>query len=263
MSTNDSLLLEYARHSCMYARTLVLEARIESKHPYTSQECYVEMSDSGELGSKTPSYIGDPKNLIRPFGEYLIYSNQTFSMYEVKQLWALHDCVGKNKRLFTMRVDDIEHGPARTKSLCDDWTTLPDTVLWFKGTLDTVALQLLLKNENAAMRRAAATVLGNPSVPSSRPNTFGELLQAFVRPSPDIEAAVKWALKGGPAPDFSLHLRLRHNRSHEAPAAAAACILRTIQENQQIVRSVCLLIFYTLSMLIKLMEEHICSSKPL
>ena len=197
------------------------------------------MSDSGELGSKTPSYIGDPKNLIRPFGEYLIYSNQTFSMHEVKQLWALHDCVGKNKRLFTMRVDDIEHGPARTKSLCDDWTTLADTVLWFKGTLDTVALQLLLKNENAAMRRAAATVLGNPSSPSSRPNTFGELLQAFVRPSPDIEAAVEWALKGGPAPDFSLHLRLRHNRSHEAPAAAAACILRTIQENQQIVRFVC------------------------
>jgi hypothetical protein len=178
----------------------------------------------GERGANTPSYIGDPDKLVLPFGDYLIYSNQTFSMYEVKRLWAMHDCAGEHDRPMTMRVDDIEHGPGRSKSLCDDWTTIPDTVLWFKGTMDTVGLQFLLKNKNAAMRSAAETVLGSPALPNSRPNTFGELLRAFVTPSPDIQAAVEWALKGGPEPDFAIHLRLRHNRSLEAPTAAAACL---------------------------------------
>lgn len=151
-------------------------------------------------------------------------------MYEVKRLWAFHDCAGKHKRPMTMRVDDIEHGPWRSKSLCDDWTTIPNTVLWFKGTMDTVGLQFLLKNKNAAMRSAAAAVLGNPAFPSSRPNIFGELLRAFVTPSPDIQAAVEWALKGGPEPDFAIHLRLRHNRSLEAPTAASACLAHIVQQ---------------------------------
>jgi hypothetical protein len=187
----------------------------------------------GERGANTPSYIGDPTNIVLPFGDYLIYSNQSFSMYEVKRLWALHDCAGEHSRPMTMRVDDIEHGPGRSKSLCDDWTTIPNTVLWFKGTMDTVGLQFLLKNKNAAMRSAAAAVLGNPAFPSSRPNTFGELLRAFVTPSPDIQAAVEWALKGGSEPDFAIHLRLRHNRSLESPTAASACLVHIVQGMQQ------------------------------
>jgi hypothetical protein len=160
-------------------------------------------------------------------------------MQEVKHLWALHDCGGKHKRPMTMRVDDIEHGPGRSKSLCDDWTTNPNTVLWFKGTMDTVGLQFLLKNQNAAMRSAAAAVLGNPAFPSSRPNTFGELLRAFVTPSPDIQAAVEWALQGGSEPDFAVHLRLRHNRSLEAPTAASNCLVHIFQGMQQMPRYIC------------------------
>ena len=190
----------------------------------------------GERGANTPSYIGNPNNIVLPFGDYLIYSNQSFSMYEVKRLWALHDCAGEHNRSMTMRVDDIEHGPGRSKSLCDDWTTITDTVLWFKGTMDTVGLQFLLKNKNAAMRSAAAAVLGNPAFPSSRPNTFGELLRAFVTPSPDIQAAVEWALKGGLEPDFAIHLRLRHNRSLESPTAASACLVHIVQRTQQMPR---------------------------
>ncbi|KAG0612210.1 hypothetical protein M758_6G010300 [Ceratodon purpureus] len=190
----------------------------------------------GERGANTPSYIGDPNNLVFPFGDYLLYSNQSFNMQEVKHLWTLHDCGGKHKRPMTMRVDDIEHGPGRSKSLCDDWTTNPNTVLWFKGTMDTVGLQFLLKNQNAAMRSAAAAVLGNPAFPSSRPNTFGELLREFVTPSPDIQAAVEWALKGGSVPDFAVHLRLRHNRSLEAPTAASDCLLHILQGMEEMPR---------------------------
>lgn len=187
----------------------------------------------GERGANTPSYIGDPRNIVLPFGDYIVYSNQFFSMQEVKHLWAVHDCAGKHNRRMTMRVDDIEHGPGRSNSLCDDWTTIPDTVLWFKGTVDTVGLQFLLKNRNAAVRSAAAMVLGHPAYPSSRPNTFGELLRAFITPTRDIQAAVEWALKGGAEPDFAVHLRLRHNRSLDAPMAASRCLAHIAQAMQQ------------------------------
>lgn len=183
----------------------------------------------GERGVNNVEYIGGSENLVLPFGDYLVYSKETFNMQQVKLLWALHDCAGRYKRPLTVRVDDIEGGPAHSKSLCDDWTTLSDSILWFKGTMDTVGLQMLLKNANPAMRTAAAKLLGDPSVPSSRPNTFGELFRSLVNPSSDIQAAVHWALKGGPEPDIALHLRMRNNHSQEAPSAASACIIRSLK----------------------------------
>ncbi|KAH8950626.1 hypothetical protein BDL97_10G095300 [Sphagnum fallax] len=181
----------------------------------------------GERGATNPTYVGGSKKPFIAFGDYIMFSNETFSMQKVKHLWALHDCAGKYKRPLTMQVDDLEPGFARSRCLCDDWTISPNAILWFKGTSDTVGLQCLLKNANGAMRSVAAKLLGNPSVPNSRPNTFGELLRAFMSPSPDIHHAVEWALKGGPDPDIALHLRMRHNHNQAAIAAASACILRT------------------------------------
>ena len=85
-------------------------------------------------------------------------------------------------------------------------------------------MQLLLKNAHPAMRAAAVRLLGHPAVPDSRPNTFGELFRALAAPTADIQAAVKWALQGGPDPDITLHLRMLHSQAADGPTAAAECI---------------------------------------
>lgn len=159
------------------------------------------------------------------FGEYLDFSNQTFSMKEVRRLWAIHQCEHKYKRPLIMNIDRFELRTARSaRCLCDDWTKSTHPIIWFRGTIDTIGLQYVLKNAHPAMRSAATKLLGNPSLPSSRPNTFGELFRALIAPNPDIQEAVQWVLKGGSDPDISLHLRMLHRKDRSAPIAASSCI---------------------------------------
>lgn len=156
-------------------------------------------------------------------------------MRELRRQWAVHGCATKHKRALLIHKDSLEKGFRRTSCICDDWTTLTAPILHFRGTIGSGAIQLLLKNAHPAMRRAAAKLLGNPAIPSSRPNTFGELFRAFIAPNADIQEAVQWALKGGPDPDIALHLRMLHSRTRPAPAAASSCINRirqTLNPNQ-------------------------------
>jgi hypothetical protein len=160
------------------------------------------------------------------FGDYLEFSSQAFTVREVRRLWAVHECATKYKRPLIIYNDSLESRFRQTRCTCDDWTTLAEPILQFKGAIGSGAIQLLLKNEHPAMRRAAAKLLGNPANPSSRPNTFGELFRAFIAPNADVKKAVQWALKGGPDPDITLHLRMLHSRTRPGPAAAASCINR-------------------------------------
>jgi hypothetical protein len=62
------------------------------------------------------------------------------------------------------------------------------------------------------MRDAALRLLGNPRLPSSRPNLFGELMKVIISPSHAVEEAVNWALNGGPDPDITIHMRMHASR---------------------------------------------------
>jgi len=62
------------------------------------------------------------------------------------------------------------------------------------------------------MKDVALRLLGNPRLPSSRPNLFGELMKVIILPSHAVEEAVNWALNGGPDPDITLHMRMHANR---------------------------------------------------
>lgn len=188
---------------------------------------------AGERGALNPAYTGGQRVNRPAFGDYLEFSNQSFTMREVKRLWAVHGCNKKYYRPLVMHVDNLEKGLGHSRCLCDDWTTLPYPIIHFKGATNTAALQFLLKNAHPAMRSVAAKLLGNPSIPSSRPNTFGELFRAFISPNADIQEAVEWALKGGLEPDVSLHLRMLHSRSKPAPASASSCVRRIIEHIRQ------------------------------
>ncbi|CAM6058667.1 unnamed protein product [Sphagnum tenellum] len=51
------------------------------------------------------------------FGEYLDFSNQTFSMKEVRRLWAIHQCEHKYKRPLIMNIDRFELRTNHTKHI--------------------------------------------------------------------------------------------------------------------------------------------------
>jgi len=181
---------------------------------------------AAERGGTNPSYARRNPQRKPAFGDYLDFSDEAFTVREVRRLWAVQECATKHKRALVIHNDSLEKGFRKTSCICDDWTTHTAPILHFRGAIGSGAIQLLLKNAHPAMRRAAAKLLGNPAIPSSRPNTFGELFRAFIAPNSDIREAVQWALKGGPDPDITLHLRMLHSRTKPAPASASACINR-------------------------------------
>lgn len=190
---------------------------------------------AAERGSLNPNYSRRNPQRKPAFGDYLEFSDEAFTMREVRRLWAVHECATKHRRALIIHNDSLEKGFQRTSCICDDWTKLAAPILHFRGAIGSGSIQLLLKNAHPAMRRAAAKLLGNPAIPSSRPNTFGELFRALIAPNADIREAVQWALQGGPDPDITLHLRMLHSRTKPAPVAATSCInriRRTLNPNQ-------------------------------
>lgn len=163
------------------------------------------------------------------FGEYIVYSDHSFSLKEIKLLWAKNGCAGKYKRPLVMRIDDFQR-PTRTGVLCEDWREWKEPIVWFQGTTDTTAIQFFLKNIHPGMRDAALRLLGNPRLPSSRPNLFGELMKVIILPSHAVEEAVNWALNGGPDPDITIHMRMRASSSRRALHAASSCIKKSLHE---------------------------------
>ncbi|KAK1271593.1 hypothetical protein QJS04_geneDACA012544 [Acorus gramineus] len=166
-----------------------------------------------------------------PFGDYISYTNLSFTMKEVKHLWRKNKCVDKFRRQLIMRVDNFEK-PKQTNVLCSDWRKWKHPIIWFQGTTDAVAIQFFLKNVHPGMKIVASSLFGHPESLHTRPNVFGELMRAIISPSKAIEEAVNWVLNGGRDPDLTLHMRMMMNRSARAMNAAVNCIKKALQYHQ-------------------------------
>ncbi|KAA0046256.1 uncharacterized protein E6C27_scaffold284G00590 [Cucumis melo var. makuwa] len=162
-----------------------------------------------------------------PFGDYISYSDISFTLKEIKHLWRLNGCVKKFNRRLIMRIDDFEK-PAQTNVLCSNWKEWEHPIIWFQGTTDAVAAQFFLKNIHPTMRAAASNLFGWPEVLESRPNVFGELMRVLISPSKNVEEAVFSVLKSGADPDISLHMRMLMNRSVRGLQAAVQCIRKAM-----------------------------------
>ncbi|MBA0739494.1 hypothetical protein Gogos_012761, partial [Gossypium gossypioides] len=168
-----------------------------------------------------------------PFGDYILYSNLTFTLREVKHLWRQNGCLKKYGRHLVMRIDDFEK-PTKTNALCGNWRKWPQPIIWYQGTTDAVAAQFFLKNVHPDMRNAVSELFGKPESLQSRPNVFGELMRILISPSRDVEEAVNWVIgNGGRDPDITLHMRMLMNRSVRAAQAALNCLKRAIRNLQQ------------------------------
>ncbi|KAJ9178858.1 hypothetical protein P3X46_010707 [Hevea brasiliensis] len=170
-----------------------------------------------------------------PFGNYISYSNHSFTLKKVKHLWRKNGCVKNYGRHLVMRIDDFEK-PAKTNVLCSNWRKWKQPIIWFQNTTDAVACQFFLKNVYRETRDAASDLFGKPEDFQSRPNVFGELMKVLVSPSEDVVEAVSRVLGGGADPDVSLHMRMLMNRSVRATQAALNCIKKALRNLRQISR---------------------------
>ncbi|TKY46281.1 hypothetical protein E2542_SST28319 [Spatholobus suberectus] len=173
--------------------------------------------------------IGQTRHIGKyPFGDYISYSNFTFTMKEIKHLWRHKGCESTYGRKLVMRIDDFEK-PIETNVLCGNWKKWKQPIIWFQGTTDSVAAQFFLKNIHSRMRIAALNLFGDPKALGLRPNVFGELMRVLISPSEDVEAAVNWVIGGGENPDISLHMRMLMNRSVRAVQAVLRCLKKAIR----------------------------------
>lgn len=76
-----------------------------------------------------------------PFGDYISYSDISFTLKEIKHLWRLNGCVRKFNRHLIMRIDDFEK-PAQTNVLCSNWKEWEHPIIWY-GKL-SVYIKLVL-----------------------------------------------------------------------------------------------------------------------
>ncbi|XP_030515800.1 uncharacterized protein LOC115729378 [Rhodamnia argentea] len=166
-----------------------------------------------------------------PFGDYISYSNVSFTLREVKHLWRRNGCIQKYKRQLNMRIDDFQK-PAHTNVLCSNWIKWNQPIIWFQNTTDAVAAQFFLKNIHSEMRTAATELYGSPETFDSRPNVYGELMRFLISPSSDVKEAVSWVLQGRQDPDITLHMRMLMNRSLRAAQAALRCVRKVISNLQ-------------------------------
>ncbi|KAL8142752.1 hypothetical protein V2J09_015784 [Rumex salicifolius] len=167
-----------------------------------------------------------------PFGEYISYTNQSFTLKEVKHLWKKNKCMSKYGRDLVVRIDDFQK-PVHTNILCSNWRLWKQPIIWIQNTTDAVAAQFFLKNIHPEMRVASEELFGRPELLQVRPNVFGELLRVLISPSESIQEAVQSVLSGGIDPDISLHMRMLMNRSVRASRAALSCIRKAMQNIQQ------------------------------
>ncbi|GAB4848648.1 hypothetical protein Ancab_003359 [Ancistrocladus abbreviatus] len=170
-----------------------------------------------------------------PFGDYISYSNLSFTLKEVKHLWKQNGCMTKYGRDLVVRIDDFQK-PSHTNILCSNWRKWKQPVIWLQNTTDAVGAQFFLKNIHTEMRNAASELFGKPELLGSRPNVFGELMRVLISPSQSIEEAVKSVLTDDMDPVISLHMRMLMNRPVRAVQAALSCTRKAMQNIQQVSR---------------------------
>uniref|UniRef100_A0A7N0UQA3 Uncharacterized protein n=1 Tax=Kalanchoe fedtschenkoi TaxID=63787 RepID=A0A7N0UQA3_KALFE len=166
-----------------------------------------------------------------PFGDYISYSSEAFTLREVKQLWRRNDCIQKYGRDLVVRFDDFQK-PSKSGVLCSNWLQWEQSIIWFDSTTDAVGAQFFLKNVHPEMRNTASNLFGDPENLESRPNVFGEIMRVLISPSEDVQEAVNWVLKGGLVPDLTLHMRMLMNSSIRAVHAALECVRKALKNLQ-------------------------------
>ncbi|KAK9678123.1 hypothetical protein RND81_11G189400 [Saponaria officinalis] len=169
-----------------------------------------------------------------PFGDYITYTNASFTLNEVKHLWRQNGCLSKYGRDLIVRVDDFQK-PSHTNILCSNWREWEEPIIWIQNTTDAVAAQFFLKNVHPEMKSAAFELFGKPEL-NSRPNVFGELLRVLISPSQSIEAAARSVLTDNEDPDITLHMRMLMNRSVRAVQAALGCLRKAIENSEMVGR---------------------------
>lgn len=71
-----------------------------------------------------------------PFGDYISYSNLSFTLKEVKHLWRQNGCVTKYGRHLVMRIDDFQK-PTSTNVLCSNWKEWDQPIIWLDEFVKT------------------------------------------------------------------------------------------------------------------------------
>uniref|UniRef100_A0A453STI8 Uncharacterized protein n=1 Tax=Aegilops tauschii subsp. strangulata TaxID=200361 RepID=A0A453STI8_AEGTS len=89
--------------------------------------------------------IGQTRGLY-PFGQYISYTDHSFTIGEIKHLWRKNRCAQTYGRDLNVRVDDFEN-PSETNVLCSDWSRWKDPIIWLAlhlqlGTISYTFLQL-------------------------------------------------------------------------------------------------------------------------
>ncbi|CAI7795139.1 unnamed protein product, partial [Closterium sp. NIES-54] len=163
----------------------------------------------------------------RLWKDYLAFSPEVFSMLELRHLWYQHDCERRYRRPLVVRTDSFANR-ARSRTMCDDWSTWQEPIICFDDALDSVGIQTFLKNLHPSMRESAHAIMGLPWDPNSRPNLFGEIARVLLLPTPAVADAVKWALgSGGKDADVVIHFR--HGGLESVASAAALCLRKALE----------------------------------
>ncbi|KMT09648.1 hypothetical protein BVRB_6g131000 [Beta vulgaris subsp. vulgaris] len=216
---------EFCQHGFVIAKAAEAGFGNEMYKILTSAALSIMLNRSFIIGQTRGKY---------PFGDYITYSNASFTLKEVKHLWKKNGCVSRYGRHLVVRIDDFQK-PLRTNILCSNWRKWEQPIIWLQNTTDAVAAQFFLKNVHPEMRSAALELFGKPEL-HSRPNVFGELMRVLISPSPGIEAAVKSVLATGEEPDITLHVRMLMSRSLWPVKAALSCIRKALENLEQVAR---------------------------
>ncbi|XP_051185179.1 uncharacterized protein [Lolium perenne] len=72
--------------------------------------------------------IGQTRGLY-PFGQYISYTDHSFTIGEIKHLWRKNRCAQTYGRDLNVRVDNFEN-PSETNVLCSDWNSWKDPIIW-------------------------------------------------------------------------------------------------------------------------------------
>ena len=78
---------------------------------------------------------------LYPFGQYISYTDHSFTIGEIKHLWRKNKCAQKYGRDLNVRVDNFEN-PSETNVLCSDWNSWKDPIIWLALHLQTSTNQL-------------------------------------------------------------------------------------------------------------------------
>ncbi|KAL3933788.1 MAG: hypothetical protein SGPRY_000130 [Prymnesium sp.] len=112
----------------------------------------------------------------------------------------------------TWRKEQRGDGKCFRRLHATNWLAERAAVLELTKSHAYTGVQTLLKSTHRPLRERAAALVGGCLQGSARPNSFGHLLAALMRPSPPVMHALRWALSG--RSEGSTHRR--HRRPHLA-----------------------------------------------